>query len=121
MTEVAIKNAKADAKPLKLFDSGGLFLRVTPTGGKWWRLKYRFNGKEKLLNLVIHPDVPLAARQDKKTDLWIDGARDKRDHGDFKGSCRVNHSRCFPFLSAIDVAFRVEPHHVRHRPVTDRS
>lgn len=41
--------------------------------------------------------------------------------GDFQGSCRVNHSRCFPFLSAIDLAFRVEPHHVRHRPVTDRS
>ena len=69
LTEVAIKNAKADAKPLKLFDTGGLFLLVTPRGGKWWRLKYRYSGKEKLLSLGIDPDVPLAGRQDKKTDL----------------------------------------------------
>ena len=90
LTEVTIKNAKADAKPLKLFDSGGLFLLVTPAGGKWWRLKYRFSGKEKLLSLGIYPDVPLAGRQDKKTGLWIDGAREKRDHARKLLACKID-------------------------------
>ena len=85
LTEVAIKNAKAGAKLLKLFDSGGLFLLVTSAGGKWWRSKCRFSGKEKLLNLGIYPDVPLSGRQDKKTGIWIDGARDKRDHAKQSG------------------------------------
>ena len=80
LTEVDIKNTKADAKPLKLFDSGGLILLVTPAGRKWWRLKYQFSDKEKLLSLGIYPDVPLAGRQDKKTRQWTDGAREKRDH-----------------------------------------
>ncbi|MFN5173509.1 MAG: Arm DNA-binding domain-containing protein [Holosporaceae bacterium] len=41
LTQVAIKNAKADDKAVKLFDSGGLFLLVQPAGGKWWRLAMR--------------------------------------------------------------------------------
>lgn len=80
LTDAALKNAKATDKPLKLFDGGGLFLLVMPSGGKWWRLKYRFDGKEKLLSLGTYPDVPLAGHKDKKTGEWIDGAREKRDH-----------------------------------------
>jgi len=49
ITDVAIKNAikstGADGKPLKLFDGGGLFLLITPAGGRYWRLKYRIAGK----------------------------------------------------------------------------
>ena len=90
MTEVAIENAKAETKPLKLFDGGGLFLLVTPAGGKWWRLKYRISGKEKLLSLGIYPDVPLAGRQDKKTGLWIDDAREKRDHARKLLACKID-------------------------------
>ena len=90
LTDIAIKNAKTDAKPLKLFDSGGLSLLVTPAGGKWWRLKYRYSGKEKLLSLGIYPDVPLAGRQDKKTGLWIEGAREKRDHARKLLACKID-------------------------------
>lgn len=46
LSDVLIRTAKAIDKPIKLFDGGGLFLQVTPAGGKWWRLKYRFAGKE---------------------------------------------------------------------------
>jgi len=46
LSDVMIRPAKATDKPIKLFDGGGLFLQVTPAGGKWWRLKYRFAGKE---------------------------------------------------------------------------
>lgn len=64
LTDVAIRNAKAADKPVKLFDGAGLFLQVTPTGGKLWRFKYLFDGKERLLALGKWPDVGLKmARQ----------------------------------------------------------
>ena len=59
LTDTAIKNAKPQAKKVKLFDGEGLFLLITPTGGKWWRLKYRFGGKEKLLSLGVYPEIGL--------------------------------------------------------------
>jgi hypothetical protein len=49
LADNTIRNAKAPERPVKLYDAGGLFLLVTPNGGKWWRLKYRFEGKEKRL------------------------------------------------------------------------
>jgi integrase len=66
LSDTAIRNAKPAEKPLKLFDSGGLFLLVTHRGGKWWRLKYRFAGKEKLLSLGVYPDVGLKDARDKR-------------------------------------------------------
>jgi integrase len=59
LTDVAIRNAKPADRPLKLYDGGGLFLLVTPTGSRWWRFKYRVNGKEKLLSLGVYPEVSL--------------------------------------------------------------
>ncbi|MBI2801772.1 MAG: DUF4102 domain-containing protein [Gammaproteobacteria bacterium] len=46
----------------------GLFLLVTPNGGRWWRLKYRFGGKEKLLSLGTYPEVSLKAAREKRDD-----------------------------------------------------
>jgi integrase len=83
LTDTAIRNAKPGAKPVKLFDERGLFLIVTPTGGKWWRFRYKFDGKEKLLSLGVYPDVPLASRvvKDEETGKTrkIKGARELRD------------------------------------------
>ena len=53
MTDPAIRNAKCGEKPVRPFDERGLYLEVSPTGGKWWRLKYRFDGKEKRLSLRV--------------------------------------------------------------------
>ena len=47
LSDVKVQKAKAKTKPFRLFDGGGLFLLVTPTGGKLWRLKYRFDKKSK--------------------------------------------------------------------------
>ncbi|MBI5616937.1 MAG: tyrosine-type recombinase/integrase [Gammaproteobacteria bacterium] len=79
LTDTAIRNTKPSMKPMKLFDGGGLYLLITPEGGRWWRLKYRYGGKEKLLSLGTYPEVPLAGRKEKKTGVWIEGARDRRD------------------------------------------
>ena len=59
ITDTSIRNTKPAAKQQKLFDGGGLYLLITPTGGKWWRLKYRYGGREKLLSLGTYPDISL--------------------------------------------------------------
>ena len=66
LADVAIRNAKPKERPWKLFDRGGLFLEIAPSGGKLWRFKYRFDGKEKLLAMGIWPDVSLTAARRKR-------------------------------------------------------
>jgi len=68
LTDTEIRKAKSTTKPLKLFDGLGLFLLVTPAGGKWWRLKYRHAGKEKLLSLGTYPEVPLKLARERRDD-----------------------------------------------------
>ncbi|MFM8330310.1 MAG: tyrosine-type recombinase/integrase [Candidatus Methylumidiphilus sp.] len=66
LTDNAIRNAKPGEKPVKLADEKGLFLLIAPAGGKWWRLKYRFGGKEKLLSLGIYPETGLKDAREKR-------------------------------------------------------
>lgn len=71
-----IINAKPKEKAYKLSDEKGLFLYVTPTGSRYWRLKYRFNSKEKLLALGVYPEVSLAKAREKRDEarkLLADG------------------------------------------------
>jgi integrase len=88
LTDTAVRNAKPEAKPKKLFDGGGLFLLVTPSGSRMWRLKYRFSGKEKLLALGVYPDVGLAAARKKR-----DEAREKLAAGVDPGEARKTEKR----------------------------
>ncbi|WP_343661081.1 integrase arm-type DNA-binding domain-containing protein [Ralstonia sp.] len=66
LTDTAIRNAKPSEKPIKLSDGGGLYIEIAPSGGKWWRLKYRFAGKEKRLSLGVYPDVGLKEARDRR-------------------------------------------------------
>jgi len=66
LTDTKLRNAKPGEKAQKLFDGGGLFLLVTPKGGKAWRLKYRFEGKEKLLAFSTYPEVSLSIAREKR-------------------------------------------------------
>ena len=66
LSDTAIRNAKPRAKPFKLFDGGGLYLEVSPPGGKWWRLKYRFGDKEKRFSLGVYPDVSLKDARERR-------------------------------------------------------
>ena len=66
LTDVVIRNAKPTTKAFKLYDSGGLYLEVSPAGGKWWRLKYRFNSKENRISLGVYPETTLRAARERR-------------------------------------------------------
>lgn len=66
LTELEIKKAKSETKAYKLTDGGGLFLLVHTNGGKYWRLRYRVGGKEKLLAIGVYPDVTLAEARERR-------------------------------------------------------
>jgi integrase len=66
LTDTAIRKAKPADKSQRIFDGGGLYLEISPAGGKWWRLKYRFGGKEKRLSLGTYPDTGLADARAKR-------------------------------------------------------
>ena len=68
LTDTTCKNAKAKDKPYKLADEKGMFLLVNPNGAKYFRLKYRIDGKEKLLALGIYPDTSLKQAREKRDD-----------------------------------------------------
>jgi integrase len=64
LTAIQVQNAKGRAKPYKLHDERGLYLLVRPDGGKYWRFKYRHEGREKLVSVGTFPDTDLkTARQ----------------------------------------------------------
>ncbi len=78
LTDMQARKAQAKEKDYKLADSGGLFLFVTPTGFKTWRMKYRYAGKEKALSLGPYPEVTLTKARDGR-----DAARQHlREHRD---------------------------------------
>ena len=66
LTDTAIRSAKPSTKPARLFDGGGMYLEVSPSGGKLWRLKYRFAGKEKLLSFGAYPAVSLKEARERR-------------------------------------------------------
>lgn len=66
LTELQVKNAKPTAKQYKLSDGGGLFMLVHANGGRYWRLAYRFDGKQKTLALGVYPDVSLADARERR-------------------------------------------------------
>ncbi|WP_297477425.1 integrase arm-type DNA-binding domain-containing protein [Ferrovum sp.] len=66
LTESRLRAAKAAPKPVKLFDGGGMYLLLHPNGSKYWRLKYRYGGKEKKLALGIYPAVSLKQARERR-------------------------------------------------------
>ena len=68
LSPFAIDRAKPKTKPYKLSDGDGLYLFVQPNGSKWWRFRYQFDRKEKMLSLGTYPEVSLASARDKRAD-----------------------------------------------------
>ena len=78
LTATAIRNAKPADKLVRLFDGGGLYLEITATGRRYWRLKYRHAGKEKRLALGVYPEVSLAEARQRREEARR-ALRDGRD------------------------------------------
>lgn len=66
LTDALIRTAKPAEKPYRLYDEGGLYAEVSIAGGKLWRMKYRFNGKEKRLSLGAYPGVGLKQARERR-------------------------------------------------------
>lgn len=74
LSDAQVKRAKAEAKLVKLFDGHGLYLEIQPTGGKFWRFRYRqSNGKETTITFGPYPEVSLAEAREKRTEArrWL--------------------------------------------------
>ena len=67
LTDIKVKATKPQTINIKLFDGGGLFLLIKPNGSKLWRLKYRFGGTEKLIDLGTYPQTTLADARQRRT------------------------------------------------------
>ncbi|MFM0236184.1 tyrosine-type recombinase/integrase [Paraburkholderia sediminicola] len=67
LTDVAVRSASPHERAYRLTDGGGMYLEIAPSGGKYWRLKYRFGGRERRLALGVYPDVSLAAARKKRS------------------------------------------------------
>ena len=67
LTDTAIRAIKPTSKTAKYFDGGGLYLEA-PSGGKWWRLKYRFQSKEKRISLGTYPTIGLKEARERRED-----------------------------------------------------
>lgn len=68
LTDIKVQKAKPQDKPVSLFDGGGLYLLVTPTGGKLWRFKYRFSKKEKKIAFGSYPEISLQDARKRRDD-----------------------------------------------------
>jgi len=96
LTDLAIKSAKPREKSYKLSDSGGLYIEISPSGGKWWRYKYRFEGKEQRLSLGTYPDVGLKearerhAAERKKLANGINPSASRKAEKDGKADANAN-------------------------------
>lgn len=76
LTDIKVRTAKPTDKQYKLTDGNGMHLLVHPNGSRYWRLQYRFSGKQKMLALGVYPDVSLAdarARRDDARKLLANG------------------------------------------------
>ncbi|MBB3956031.1 tyrosine-type recombinase/integrase [Novosphingobium sediminicola] len=98
LTETAVRNAKPKDKAYKLSDSGGLYLFVTPAGGKLWRMKFRVSGKEKLLSFGGWPQVKLAIarkERDKAKESLASGTDPAREKQKIKLRAKVSAANTF--------------------------
>ncbi|HCR2156830.1 TPA: integrase arm-type DNA-binding domain-containing protein, partial [Enterobacter asburiae] len=96
LTDIKVRTAKPTDKQYKLTDGNGMHLLVHPNGSKYWRLQYRFDGKQKMLALGVYPEITLAdarSRRDEARKLLANGV----DPGDKKKSDKVEQRKAHTF------------------------
>ncbi|WP_368929614.1 tyrosine-type recombinase/integrase [Proteus mirabilis] len=98
LTVKQIDSSKPKEKDYKLSDGGGLYLLVKTNGGKYWRLKYRIDGKEKLLAIGVYPTVTLADARRKRDDakrLLADGIDPNQQRKEQKQASKIDSVNTF--------------------------
>ena len=98
LTDIKVRTAKPTDKQYKLTDGNGMHLLVHPNGSRYWRLQYRFGGKQKMLALGVYPDVSLAdarARRDDARKLLANGI----DPSEKKKADKIEQSEALTFES----------------------
>lgn len=94
LTDLEVRRAAAREKTYRLSDGRGMYLEISPSGGKYWRLKYRFNDRERKLALGVYPDVTLARARRKRDEAramladGIDPGQAKKTRNAWRGSTR---------------------------------
>ncbi|MBI1347068.1 tyrosine-type recombinase/integrase [bacterium] len=88
LSDATVRNAKPKSKPYKIADGEGLFLLVLASGAKYWRLKYFFGGKEKLLALGVYPEISLTEARERRSQ-----ARKMLAHGNDPGELKKESKR----------------------------
>jgi len=103
LTDTAIRKAKPGDKAIRMFDERGLYLEIAPGGGKWWRFKFRFDGKEKLLSMGTFPDISLKEARQRR-----DEARKLIAEGSDPSAQRkaVRHARKVATLNTVEATAR---------------
>jgi integrase len=140
LTDKQIRNTKPAERPLKLSDGSGMLLLVTPAGQRWWRLRYRYGGKEKMLSLGTYPEVSLKDAREKRDETrkliaaGIDPAGKRKAEKAAKSEAGANtfevvarewHAQRAKSLeqSTLDgIMMRMEAHlfpHLRGRPIAE--
>ncbi|MCL2591409.1 MAG: integrase arm-type DNA-binding domain-containing protein [Betaproteobacteria bacterium] len=88
LKDTTIKKTKPEAKPVRMFDGGGLYLEISPAGGKLWRMKYRFGGKEKRLSFGAYPTLSLSEARERREEAKKI-LRDGKDPGEVKKASKA--------------------------------
>ena len=103
LKDVSVRNAKPTKVPYKLSDGGGLYLYVSPAGGKLWRWDYRFEGKGKTMSFGKYPDVPLTLARKRHADgrsLLATGVDPMNRRKENKVEERLSKESAFPSVAA---------------------
>lgn len=110
LSNLAVRNAKPESKPRKLYDERGLYLLVNPTGSKLWQFKYRIHDKEKKLSFGAYPDVSLAEAREKRDEARklvaqkVDPAFRRKEEA---RAAKLAHSSTFTAVAREFIARRV--------------
>ena len=109
LSDITVRSAKPREKEYKLSDSGGLYLLITPAGGKLWRLKFRVDGREKKLAIGAYPAIGLSdarKRRDDARELIATGADPSREKQQAKHRARVSAANTFGEVASEFIAKR---------------
>ena len=121
LTDTAIRNAKPREREFKLADAGGLYLLITPPGGKLWRLKFRSDGRERKLAIGSYPEISLSdarKRRDESRELLAVGKDPSREKQRDKVRSRLQAENTFEGIAAEYCAKRKRDGHKAWAPAT---